>query len=89
MICNKSCKHADIDFMLRNYTPEAKSLVKLLLSRDPAKRPTASQALKHPWFSLEKPILKSSLLLNRVFAKIHNDSAFKLPQQHPDTLSRM
>ena len=28
---------------------EAKDLVKSLLTRDPARRPTASQALAHPW----------------------------------------
>lgn len=35
----------------KGISPEAKDFVVMLLDKDPAKRPTAQQALKHPWLS--------------------------------------
>ena len=67
---NKICKFPDIEYNLRNYSIDARNLVRLLLSVDPSKRPTASQALRHPWFSNEKAILKGSVRLNRVLATV-------------------
>jgi calcium/calmodulin-dependent protein kinase I len=44
------------------------NFVKLLLQRDPFKRPTAAQALTLPWFNDDQIPLQSSLHLNKVMA---------------------
>lgn len=31
---------------------EAKELISIMLNADPAKRPSAAEALKHPWFQM-------------------------------------
>jgi len=33
----------------KNISPQAKSLIKMLLQADPNKRPSANEALRHPW----------------------------------------
>ena len=46
--------YADMDFEREPWphvSPEAKALVQALLTRDPARRPTAAEALAHPWFA--------------------------------------
>jgi len=46
--------YADLDFINPPWTtivsPAAKELIQMLLSRDPAERPTAEEALGHRWF---------------------------------------
>lgn len=43
--------------------------MRLLLTKDPAKRPTAKQALKHPYFFKDKLALDNSLQLNKLLTK--------------------
>jgi serine/threonine protein kinase len=43
-----------------------------MLCKDPAKRPTATQALAHPWFAEERAPLQSAINLNRLLADFKN-----------------
>ena len=38
------------DAGFRDVSTEGKELLKQMLQKDPAKRPSAAQCLKHPWF---------------------------------------
>lgn len=49
----------------KSVSPLARDLLKLLLIRDPEKRPSAHKALMHPWFTLFSPPILSSLCLPR------------------------
>jgi serine/threonine protein kinase len=66
---NLECNLSHIDYPLRKCSAEAKDLVKLLLIKDPSKRPTPMEALSHRWFSDELFPLKNSLNLNRQLAE--------------------
>ena len=65
---NRICNLKYIQLDLYRCSPESKDLLRLLLSKDPEKRPTAIQALAHPWFFNEKLPLQSSVHLNKVLA---------------------
>lgn len=65
---NKLCNLKYILFDLKQCSHEARDLVSLLLSKDPAKRPSAIQALAHPWFYNEKLPLQNSVNLNQIIA---------------------
>ncbi len=48
----RSVLNDDLDFdkpWWNGISEEAKDFCRMLLQRDPAKRPTAKEALKHPW----------------------------------------
>jgi serine/threonine protein kinase len=40
-----------------------------MLEKNPSDRPTAAQALKHPWFSGDEAVLTDLLLYNNLFSK--------------------
>ena len=42
--------------VLSQASPEVRDLLSLLLSRNPDDRPTAQEALNHPWFSTQQPV---------------------------------
>ena len=46
----------------------AKDLLFKLLSADPQARPTAAEALEHPWFANEKNAVIGSLTINEMFS---------------------
>jgi len=45
-----------------------------MLEKDPLKRPTAAQALKHPWFSGDEAILTDLLQYNNLFSKARHQT---------------
>jgi serine/threonine protein kinase len=52
--------YADLDFTSKPWdeiSTEAKDLVQQLLTRNPSRRPTAAEALIHPWFQARCPII--------------------------------
>lgn len=67
MAKNHECNLDHIEHYVKRCSPLARSLLKSLLSKDPDLRPTAIEALNHPWFSEEKQPLTNSLNMNRYF----------------------
>ncbi|TNV86993.1 hypothetical protein FGO68_gene9028 [Halteria grandinella] len=68
---NLDCKvETTISNNLSLYSPLARNLVKKLLARDPQFRPTAREALSHPWFEAEKLALEGSIRLNQILIKV-------------------
>ena len=53
-----------------NVSREAKDLVQRLLVVEPSKRPTASEALSHPWLQMEAPQLPQKHIQRRNFAAV-------------------
>ena len=53
--------YADLDFIGQPWdeiSRDAKDLVQKLLTRDASRRPTAAEALSHPWFQVRRnPVL--------------------------------
>jgi serine/threonine protein kinase len=62
---NMLCKLGHVRESLFYRSSEALHLVMLMLSQCPRNRPTASQALLHPWFSEDSSPLKKSLQMNK------------------------
>lgn len=48
-----------------DYPDSAKDLAKRLLRKNPQVRPTAAEALGHPWFDQIKTGIQAALTLNR------------------------
>lgn len=65
---NRACYLPYINSDLRQFSAEAKDLLRQLLAKDPSKRPSAIQALSHPWFFNEKLPLQSSVQINKIMA---------------------
>jgi calcium-dependent protein kinase len=61
MKANKLCRLSRLDVDLIQNSQESVNLIKQLLNPDPALRPTAAEALQHPWFKKQKVPLMSSL----------------------------
>ena len=53
------------DFVLNQHSRDAKDFLKLMLMKSESKRPTASQALSHKWFSCLKPGITQALTANQ------------------------
>lgn len=47
-----------------NVSAEAKHLIKVMLTKDPKKRPNATELLKHPWFRREDTTHEVGFLKN-------------------------
>ena len=64
---------------------EAKDLIRKMLSKDPSKRPTALQVLRHPWFAMDaselrlKEGLPNTLLHLRHFNTIYKERTSMFP----------
>ncbi len=54
---------------MRRVSKEARDLIRILLEKDPEKRPTPIQALTHPWFTNEESPLRNSINLNKLLAE--------------------
>ncbi|TNV86239.1 hypothetical protein FGO68_gene12623 [Halteria grandinella] len=69
---NRDCNLQKADLRLREHrgvSQNCKDLILLLLNKEPLMRPTAIEALSHPWFSIEKKPLQASILLNQLLAE--------------------
>lgn len=63
---NLECNIANVKSHLKSSSLQAIDLVYQLLNKNPAFRYSAEQALNHPWFAQEKPLLEKSLNLNKL-----------------------
>lgn len=63
---NKICNLQNLERETHFCSNEARDILKKLLSKDVLKRPTAIQALSHPWFIKEKLPLENSMQINKV-----------------------
>lgn len=68
VVVNRACDISHMSQHLRRCSLDAKDLVKQLLHKNPARRPSAKDALKHPWFKEEELPLQSSITLNKLLA---------------------
>lgn len=79
---NKKFTLEKINFRMKDCSVEGRDLTKWLLKREPSDRPTASEALSHPWFSGERLPLKVSLHYN--IAVTENKSRDASPMRSHD-----
>lgn len=59
-----ACNLDHIDGMLASQAPQTIDLVKFLLCKNPKDRPTAEEALRHPWFDQERAAIEASIEIN-------------------------
>lgn len=65
---NKYCNIDHVIPNLSNRSREAQELLLKLLSADPKLRPTAAEALEHPWFANQMNAVIGSLTINALFS---------------------
>ncbi|CDW79077.1 serine threonine protein kinase [Stylonychia lemnae] len=61
---NKKCDLSHVKFFTKDVSYECKDLLDMLLQKNPLNRPTAREALQHPWFSSDRQALEAGLLIN-------------------------
>lgn len=54
---NMACKTEHVASFLQNVSPLCRDLLQLMIRKDPAERPFAHEALKHPWFKGDSVVL--------------------------------
>jgi serine/threonine protein kinase len=62
---NKECDLQWLQYFFEDVSPECKHLILLMLQEDPSKRPSAKQALIHPWFKQDEEIIAQLLQANK------------------------
>lgn len=63
---NFQCKLDHMRHFLKGVSPQCQDLLHKMLKVDPNERPSAKEALSHPWFSQDLKILKELLFMNSV-----------------------
>ena len=63
---NIECETSTIKQFLMSNSPQCRDLMMWMIEADPMDRPTPKQALKHPWFTQDKQILKDLLKINNI-----------------------
>lgn len=71
---NTECNLGNIDECLGDCSLPCRDLLLKMLIDNPEGRPTAKQALLHPWFSEDKYIIEDLLVLNREVANNVTDA---------------
>ena len=61
---NKICDLSDVEEEFIMLSPLARNLMMRLIEPDQYRRPSAKEALRHPWFSQDKSLLSQILKLN-------------------------
>lgn len=74
---NLDCELDNIDEYLSPISPYAKDLFHKMVSKDPANRPTAKEALLHPWFMCDKAVLKELLQMNNMVCQLKKAASKK------------
>jgi serine/threonine protein kinase len=54
---NYKCSLKAIDRYLKKVTPDCKDLMLKMLNQEQEQRPTAKEALRHPWFKCDEKII--------------------------------
>lgn len=56
---NKECELGWVGDFLTSFASDAcRDLIQLMLKVEPSKRPSAKQALMHPWFKQDEQVIK-------------------------------
>jgi len=63
---NLECETHTIKQFLANNSPHCRDLIYWMIEVDPEDRPTPKEALKHPWFTQDKLIIKELLAVNNL-----------------------
>ncbi len=61
---NRECNTEHIQKSINHLSASGQALLKLLVMKDPEMRPTAKEALQHPWFTEDKEALEQALIIN-------------------------
>ena len=61
---NMKCDVSDIQKYITNVSALGKDLFYQIITKDPTRRPSAKEALLHPWFHCDKAALKELLFIN-------------------------
>ena len=69
MAANRRCSLEELDDRMLGWSDEIRDLVRMLMTKDPTKRPSARQALHHRFFEKDRIALDNSLELNKVLTK--------------------
>lgn len=67
---NKICDLNHVDNFIRKISPEGQSLLQRLLEKNPRLRPSAHDALDHPWFLQDRAALIDGLLMNTYLCEL-------------------
>lgn len=63
---NADCSLEHAKSYMTKATPSCQDILWKLLSKEPEERPTAKEALLHPWFSEDMDVLKGLLQYNNI-----------------------
>jgi serine/threonine protein kinase len=66
---NVRCDISGVGKYLLHTSNNCKDLLNWMLQSNPDKRPSAHEALTHPWFNHDKDIIRDLLLLNEVMCE--------------------
>lgn len=66
---NVRCDLSGVAKYLTHTSKNCKDLLICMLNSNPDQRPTASEALAHPWFNNEKDIIRDLLIMNEVMCE--------------------
>ncbi|CDW73554.1 UNKNOWN [Stylonychia lemnae] len=94
LFLNKLCHLGHVDKQITSLSSDGRDLLLKLLEKNPLFRPTAKQALQHPWFQGDRDALDAALIINEqiqtlTYQKRYDIQSIQLNQQLDELSSQV